>query len=84
MFAAMSGLYTVMVIAFPVSSRVASVGVVSTAGRIGAVLGPLGAGLLIESDITPQMLCVILGLPALLAAAVLFVQGLSFSNGRTV
>lgn len=68
MFASMAGLYTLMLVSFPVGARVTGVGIVSTAGRVGSVLGPAAAGYLFSADASLEMTCAWLALPAFLAA----------------
>ncbi|ANI80222.1 Gentisate transporter (plasmid) [Sphingobium sp. EP60837] len=68
MFSSMAALYTLMLQLFPVALRVTGVGLVSTAGRIGAVAGPSTAGLMVAAGSHMALLCVVLAVPAAAAA----------------
>ncbi|HTU12103.1 MAG TPA: MFS transporter [Allosphingosinicella sp.] len=71
MYATMMGIYPLTTTSFPASVRVTAVGLISTAGRIGSVLGPLLTGLLLAQGLGIVTIGLLLALPALAAAAIL-------------
>lgn len=68
MFSSMAALYTLMLQSFPTPVRVTGVGLVSTAGRIGAVVGPGVAGLMLTAGLDVAVLCAVLAVPGAVAA----------------
>ena len=68
MFGAQVVIYTLMLTSFPASVRATCIGISSTVGRVGSVLGPYLGGLMLARGSTVPVICVILAVPALLAA----------------
>jgi MFS family permease len=75
MFSSMAALYTLMLQSFPVAVRVTGVGLVSTAGRIGAVVGPGAAGFMLAAGFDMALLCALLAAPGVVAAVVVALMG---------
>ncbi len=67
------GLYSVAARIYPTEFRTTGVGWGIGAGRLGAVLGPMVAGILIGAGISVSMNFVIFAIPALLAAIVTYI-----------
>lgn len=65
---AASGLFALAPDAFPAAARSTGVGVVSAVGRIGAILAPIIAGLLIDLSWTPASLFLLFAVPLVLGA----------------
>ncbi len=63
-------IYTAMTTAFPVAARVTGIGMVSTAGRIGSVLGPLIGGWCIAGGASITVTCLLLAVPAIVGAII--------------
>ncbi|GGB42955.1 MFS transporter [Sphingomonas metalli] len=68
MFATMASIYMLLAAAFPPRVRVTAAGLIATAGRVGSVLGPLVGGSLLAAGLTPELICILLAVPALMAA----------------
>ena len=66
------GLYSVAARIYPTEFRTTGVGWGIGAGRLGAVLGPLVAGILIGTGISISMNFIIFAIPALIAALVTY------------
>jgi MFS family permease len=75
MFSSMAALYTLMLLSFPIAVRVTGVGLVSTAGRIGAVAGPSAAGFMLAAGLDMAPLCAVLAIPGAVAAFVVVLMG---------
>tara|TARA_A200000113_G_scaffold94773_1_gene84714 strand:- start:21 stop:1310 length:1290 start_codon:yes stop_codon:yes gene_type:complete len=71
------GLYSVAARIYPTEFRTTGVGWGIGAGRLGAVLGPLVAGILIGAGISVSMNFIIFAIPALIAALITYMITLS-------
>ena len=71
------GLYSVAARIYPTEFRTTGVGWGIGAGRLGAVLGPLVAGILIGTGISISMNFIIFAIPALIAALVTYMISIS-------
>ena len=71
------GLYSVAARIYPTEFRTTGVGWGIGAGRLGAVLGPLVAGVLIGAGISVSMNFIIFALPALIAALITYMISIS-------
>lgn len=69
LFAAMAGLYGVAQAAYPVVARSTGMGYAIGVGRLGAILAPLTAGILLDGGWSPSSLYYAFALPLVLAAA---------------
>lgn len=69
---AITAIYVTLPIAFPAAVRGTGIGLGLGAGRVGAVLGPYLAGMLISAGWTPAGYCFVLALPLLLAVPTLY------------
>lgn len=54
--------------AFPPHLRATGLGFATTAGRVGSIFGPIVGGNLLDSELAVGTVCLIMGLPAVLAA----------------
>ncbi len=72
MFASITSLYAVVPLIFPVEARVTGTGLGLGLGRLGAVLGPYAAGVLIGAGWGRLTYTLVLTLPFLLAAVCIF------------
>jgi len=80
--AAVSGLYSIVAVAFPTHVRATGTGFVIGIGRGGAVLSPLMAGVLLQNGSTLPTIGLIMGAGSLLAAIVLVF--LKLGTGRPI
>ena len=71
------GLYSVAARIYPTEFRTTGVGWGIGAGRLGAVLGPLVAGILIGAGISVSMNFIIFAIPALIAALITYMIAIS-------
>lgn len=69
--AGISGLYSILAVAFPTHVRATGTGFVIGMGRAGAVLSPILAGLLLQSGATLPSVALVMGLGSLFAGLVL-------------
>ncbi|MGV7196286.1 MFS transporter [Xanthomonas axonopodis] len=69
MTAAMGGLYAVAPVVFPAAVRSTGMGWAIGVGRVGAILSPLCAGVLLDAGWSPALLYVACAVPLLFAAA---------------
>lgn len=72
LFTSMTALYVIVPAAFPSTVRSTGTGVTMSIGRIGAMMGPFVAGVLISNGWSRAAYCLVLGAPALLAALCLY------------
>lgn len=63
-------IYTAMTTAFPVAARATGIGLVSTTGRIGSVLGPLIGGWCIASGASITVTCLLFAVPAIVGGII--------------
>lgn len=70
--AGISGLYSLLAIAFPTQIRATGTGFVIGIGRAGAVLSPIAAGFLLQFQAGLPTVALVMGSGSLLAAVVLF------------
>lgn len=70
--AGISGLYSLLAVAFPTQIRATGTGFVIGVGRAGAVLSPIAAGFLLQFQTGLPTVAMIMGTGSLLAAIVLF------------
>ncbi len=70
LFGSACGCWLVIAYAFPPQLRATGLGIASTAGRVGSIFGPLTAGYLLAAGMGKPLICVLLAIPALLAALV--------------
>lgn len=82
MFGSAASIYSTIALAFPPQMRATGAGIASTAGRIGAIFGPLSAGVMIDAGISKAMICIALAIPALLSASILWGTPRDASLGR--
>jgi benzoate transport len=73
--AAASGLFTIAPDLYPASVRTTAVGWAASIGRVGAIVAPLLAGLLLDAGWTPQQLLVPFAVPLAVAGACVAVIG---------
>jgi MFS family permease len=82
-FAVGVGLYTIIVNAYPTQTRVSGIGISIGTGRIGAVFGPLLAGLLISLGWSRPVYFALLSMPLLVASGVVVFLGVGLrQRGR--
>lgn len=65
---AASGMFALAPDCYPVAARTTGVGLVSAIGRVGAILAPIVAGILIDLSWTPASLFVLFAVPLVLGA----------------
>jgi MFS family permease len=70
-YACMVGLYSVAAATFPAALRVTGISIALTFGKIGSIIAPYVAGILLDTGRSPGQLCVIYAFPALLAGLAL-------------
>jgi len=70
LFASAASIYSTIALAYPPQMRATGAGIASTAGRVGAIFGPLTAGLLRDEGLSIALICLLLAIPALLSAAI--------------
>ena len=68
----MMGLYAVIARTFPAHMRVSGIGFVIGVGRFGSAIGPAAAGALLAAGLTGSMVAVVLAVPTMLAAMLLY------------
>ena len=73
--AGISGLYSLLAVAFPTQIRATGTGFVIGVGRAGAVLSPIAAGFLLQFEAGLPTVALVMGTGSLLAAIVLFFIG---------
>ncbi len=69
LFGSAAACWLTVAYAFPPQLRATGLGLATTAGRIGSIFGPLTAGYLLAMGLTKLAICIMLALPAVLAAA---------------
>ena len=77
LFASACGCWLTIACAFPPQLRATGLGIASTMGRAGSIFGPLTAGYLLAAGFGVSGICLMLALPAILAALI-------FSTARRV
>jgi len=70
LFASACGCWLTIAYAFPPELRATGLGIASTVGRIGSIFGPLTAGYLLAAGMDKSVICILLAIPAMLAAIV--------------
>ncbi|HZV19832.1 MAG TPA: MFS transporter [Sphingobium sp.] len=70
LFGSACGCWLTIVYAFPVQLRATGLGVATTVGRIGSIFGPLTAGYLLAAGMGKPLICLLLAIPAMLAALI--------------
>jgi benzoate transport len=70
LFASACGCWLTIAFAFPPQLRATGLGVATTVGRIGSVFGPLTAGYLLAGGFDKPVICILLAIPAMLAALI--------------
>jgi benzoate transport len=82
--AGISGLYSILALAFPTDVRATGTGFVIGVGRAGAVISPIVAGVLFQAGATLPSVALVMGLGSLLAGlTLLFAQTLSAKEDCT-
>ncbi|GAF46443.1 MFS transporter [Rhodococcus wratislaviensis] len=76
-----TGLYALAPDCYPASVRATAIGWASALGRIGAIVSPIIAGLLIDRDWTPSALFVVFAIPLLVGA--LLIVGIKLPADET-
>jgi benzoate transport len=74
MWASSASAYAVFALAFPARIRATGIGIVITVGRIGSVLGPYLAGVLLQGGMGRATLTMLLAVPAAAAAVLLVLR----------
>lgn len=72
-FATAVGIFSIMAAGYPAHVRGTGIGLALTSGRLGSAFGAYLGGLLLALGLTRSELCVVLALPAVVAAAVVAV-----------
>jgi predicted MFS family arabinose efflux permease len=72
LFASITALYAIVPGAFPVVIRSTGIGFAMSIGRIGAVMGPLAAGIVFAQGVPSTIYCAMLAAPMLVSAVVLY------------
>ena len=70
LFASACGCWLTIAFAFPPQMRATGLGIATTVGRIGSIFGPLTAGYLLAGGFGKPVICVLLAIPAMLAAII--------------
>lgn len=70
LFGSACGCWLTIVYAFPVQLRATGLGIATTVGRIGSIFGPLTAGYLLAAGMGKPLICLLLAIPAMLAALI--------------
>lgn len=70
LFASTCGCWLSIAYAFPPQLRATGLGVATTVGRIGSIFGPLAAGYLLTAGMGKPLICLLLAIPAVLAAII--------------
>jgi benzoate transport len=70
LFGSACGCWLTIAYAFPVQLRATGLGIASTVGRIGSIFGPLTAGYLLAAGMGKPLICILLAIPAVLAALI--------------
>jgi benzoate transport len=70
LFASACGCWLTIAYAFPPQLRATGLGIATTIGRIGSIFGPLAAGYLLVAGFDKTIICVLLAIPAMMAAAI--------------
>lgn len=70
LFASACGCWLTIAFAFPPQMRATGLGIATTVGRIGSIFGPLTAGYLLAGGFDKPVICVLLAIPAMLAAII--------------
>ncbi|MGF7171764.1 benzoate transport [Sphingobium xanthum] len=70
LFASACGCWLSIAYAFPPQLRATGLGIATTVGRIGSIFGPLTAGYLLVAGFDKTIICVLLAIPAMLAAVI--------------
>ncbi len=71
MYGAAVGIYSIVAAAYPVAVRATGVGLAISCGRFGSIFGPYLGGVLLAHGVGRGTLCVLLAIPALLAAVII-------------
>ncbi|MBB5984997.1 MFS transporter [Sphingobium lignivorans] len=70
LFGSACGCWLTIAYAFPPQLRATGLGIASTVGRVGSIFGPLTAGYLLAAGLGKPLICVLLAIPAVLAAII--------------
>jgi benzoate transport len=70
LFASACGCWLTIAYAFPPQLRATGLGIATTVGRIGSIFGPLAAGYLLVAGFDKSIICVLLAIPAMIAAVI--------------
>jgi benzoate transport len=70
LFASACGCWLTIAYAFPPQLRATGLGIATTIGRIGSIFGPLAAGYLLVAGFDKTIICVLLAIPAMMAAVI--------------
>lgn len=70
LFASACGCWLSIAYAFPPQLRATGLGIATTVGRIGSIFGPLTAGYLLVAGFDKTIICVLLAIPAMMAALI--------------
>jgi len=70
LFGSACGCWLTIVYAFPAQLRATGLGIATTVGRIGSIFGPLTAGYLLAAGMGKPLICILLAIPAMLAALI--------------
>jgi len=70
LFGSAASIYSTIALAYPPQMRATGAGIASTAGRVGAIFGPLSAGVLRDEGLSIALVCLLLAIPSLLSAAI--------------
>ena len=65
--------YNVIALSYPAEIRATGIGLIVTIGRIGSILGPYTAGVMLGAGMSRAMVTLLLALPVMIAA-LLFAQ----------
>ncbi|MBT2188206.1 MFS transporter [Sphingobium nicotianae] len=70
LFASACGCWLTIAYAFPPQMRATGLGIGTTVGRVGSIFGPLTAGYLLAAGFDKPIICLLLAIPAMLAAVI--------------
>ena len=70
LFASACGCWLTIAYAFPPRLRATGLGIATTVGRVGSIFGPLTAGYLLAGGFDKPIICILLAIPAMLAAVI--------------
>ncbi len=71
MYGAAVGIYSIVAAVYPAAVRATGLGLAISCGRFGSIFGPYVGGVLLAQGLGRGAICVLLAIPALLAAGII-------------